>query len=297
VVDGYALMDFGTEREVSQQQREEALRHFYGYKTSFLDRAEAEQDPEAVRLAWEVVRQNNAFIHWVLKRDTGHTETILYDYDDAASYLIEALYDAAWNHEPSLGKFATYAAVCLRHKLTQFKTIMRIQRSPFSAPAHMGAEASKLWDEIKRAIEEERLSPHAYHRLGDRLAAYERHAAVMTGAYTYVKKLKVRDEDGFFLEERSPMELVVDEDSDPQEMSFVTQNERARRLASAMEGLSPREAKIVRLRFGLEGGRSQTLAEVAMAFGVTRERIRQIEMKALRKLRHPSRTTILKDLL
>jgi len=285
-------------QDVSQQQREEGLQHFYGYKTSFLDRAEAEQDPEAVRLAWEVVSQNNALIHWVLNRDVGHTETVLYDYDDAASYLIEALYDAAWNHEPSLGTFATYAIACLRYQLIRFKTITRIQRSPFSAPLQMGAEASKLWDEIKRAIEEERLSPHAYHRLGDRFAAYERHAAVMTGAYTYVKKLKVRDEDGFFLEERSPMELVIDEDSDPQEMSFVTQKERARCLASAMEGLSPREAEVLRLRYGLgEGNERKTLEQVGVVMGVTPERIRQIEAKALRKLRHPSRAASLRGLL
>ena len=57
-----------------------------------------------------------------------------------------------------------------------------------------------------------------------------------------------------------------------------------------MNTLTPREAKVLKLRFGLEDGRSRTLEEVGKEFMVTRERIRQIEAKALRKLRHPSRS-------
>ena len=59
--------------------------------------------------------------------------------------------------------------------------------------------------------------------------------------------------------------------------------------------LLPREQRILQLRFGLEDGRSRTLEEVGNVFGVTRERIRQIEAKAIRKLRHPSRSRILRD--
>ena len=62
-----------------------------------------------------------------------------------------------------------------------------------------------------------------------------------------------------------------------------------------MNTLTPREAKVLKLRFGLEDGRSRTLEEVGKEFMVTRERIRQIEAKALRKLRHPSRSKKLKD--
>ena len=68
-------------------------------------------------------------------------------------------------------------------------------------------------------------------------------------------------------------------------------------LATALESLTERERQVVRLRFGLEDGRARTLEEVGKEFNVTRERIRQIEAKALRKLRHPTRSKRLKDFL
>jgi len=64
-----------------------------------------------------------------------------------------------------------------------------------------------------------------------------------------------------------------------------------------LDSLTPRERRVLQLRFGLEDGRSRTLEEVGRDFNVTRERIRQIEAKALRKLRHPSRSRKLKDYL
>jgi len=68
-------------------------------------------------------------------------------------------------------------------------------------------------------------------------------------------------------------------------------------LNEVLDTLTEREAKVLRLRFGLIDGRSRTLEEVGKEFDVTRERIRQIEAKALRKLRHPSRSRKVKDFL
>ncbi|MBQ8410927.1 MAG: sigma-70 family RNA polymerase sigma factor, partial [Ruminiclostridium sp.] len=68
-------------------------------------------------------------------------------------------------------------------------------------------------------------------------------------------------------------------------------------LDEVLNTLTEREGKVLRLRFGLEDGRQRTLEEVGKEFNVTRERIRQIEAKALRKLRHPSRSKKLKDFL
>lgn len=71
----------------------------------------------------------------------------------------------------------------------------------------------------------------------------------------------------------------------------------AKQITEVLETLAPRERKVLRLRFGFEDGRSHTLGEVGRDFGVTRERIRQIEGKALRKLRHPSRSRKLRGYL
>ena len=68
-------------------------------------------------------------------------------------------------------------------------------------------------------------------------------------------------------------------------------------LVEVLSTLTPREEKVLKLRFGIEDGRTRTLEEVGKEFNVTRERIRQIEAKALRKLRHPSRSKKLKDFL
>ncbi len=68
-------------------------------------------------------------------------------------------------------------------------------------------------------------------------------------------------------------------------------------IDDVLSSLTPREQRVIALRFGLEDGRSRTLGEVGQEFGVTRERIRQIEAKALRRLRHPSRSRKLKEYL
>ena len=91
-------------------------------------------------------------------------------------------------------------------------------------------------------------------------------------------------------------DFIPDEDaSEPSEVaSFSLLREQ---LEEVLGTLTEREQKVLRLRFGLDDGRARTLEEVGKEFNVTRERIRQIEAKALRKLRHPSRSRKLKDYL
>ena len=91
-------------------------------------------------------------------------------------------------------------------------------------------------------------------------------------------------------------DFIQDDDAPPpaEAASFTLMKEQ---LMSVLDTLTPREKKVLSLRFGLEDGRQRTLEEVGQEFNVTRERIRQIEAKALRKLRHPSRSKKLKDYL
>ena len=98
-------------------------------------------------------------------------------------------------------------------------------------------------------------------------------------------------------EEDSELGSFIEDDSTPTPTECVYDNLLREKIEDVLGTLSPREARILRLRFGLHNGRSYTLEEVGQKFGLTRERIRQIEGKALRRLRHPRRSRQLRDYL
>jgi RNA polymerase primary sigma factor len=96
-------------------------------------------------------------------------------------------------------------------------------------------------------------------------------------------------------EEDSEFGMFVEDEVTPTPFQTTQDNMLRERVDQVLSTLSPREARIIRLRFGLDNDRPYTLEEVGQKFGLTRERIRQIEGKALRRLRHPCRSRLLKD--
>jgi RNA polymerase primary sigma factor len=98
-------------------------------------------------------------------------------------------------------------------------------------------------------------------------------------------------------EEDSELGMFVEDEDTPSPTEVTYQSMLRDKINEVLNTLSPREARIIRLRFGLENGRVYTLEEVGKKFGLTRERIRQIEGKALRQLRHPHKARQLKDYL
>ncbi len=98
-------------------------------------------------------------------------------------------------------------------------------------------------------------------------------------------------------EEDNELGAFIEDDSTPTPPQSAYQKMLAEKIEEVLSTLNPREARILRLRFGLGGGRSHTLEEVGQKFGLTRERIRQIEGKALRRLRHPRRSRQLRQYL
>ena len=96
-------------------------------------------------------------------------------------------------------------------------------------------------------------------------------------------------------EEDSEFGMFVEDEFTPTPSQTTQENMLRERVEQVLSTLSPREARIIRLRFGLDNDRPYTLEEVGQKFGLTRERIRQIEGKALRRLRHPCRSRLLKD--
>ena len=98
-------------------------------------------------------------------------------------------------------------------------------------------------------------------------------------------------------EEDSHLGDFIPDDDSPAPADAASYTLLREQLNEVLNTLTPREAQVLRLRFGLEDGKTRTLEEVGRVFNITRERIRQIEAKALRKLRHPSRSKRLKDYL
>ena len=98
-------------------------------------------------------------------------------------------------------------------------------------------------------------------------------------------------------EDESNLGNFIPDDDAPSPSEQAADTLLREHIEEVMQTLTPREAKVLKLRFGLEDGRMRTLEEVGKEFDVTRERIRQIEAKALRKLRHPSRSKKLKDFM
>jgi len=275
----------GSKMDATEEKRNRTMEDFNSIRETFSDKTEAQKDQACNQLAWQVVTENLQLVHWVLQRDSSHTETILRDYDGAVSYLTEALYNATWNHKPQLGAFSTYATACLRYALIAFKTTMRIQESPFSVPI-TPPNIERIIEDMKRAIQTERFThTEAESRAIERFNAAERSIAARTGQYHRVYGYPTRDEDGFFDGELLPSEYIAD----PTDMAETIVNTHGRNdtIAIALGTLGERECYVIQLRFGLLDGTDHTLQDIAEKFGVTRERIRQIEARAMRKLRSP----------
>lgn len=186
-------------------------------------------------------------------------------------------------------KFSTYATWWIRQAITR---AIADQARTIRIPVHMVETINKLV-RIQRQLLQELGTDPTPEQIG----------AVMDLAPDRVREIQKIAQEPVSLEtpigeeEDSHLgDFIEDEDAPaPDEAaSYILLKEQ---LEEVLETLTPREAKVLRLRFGLDDGRSRTLEEVGQEFGVTRERIRQIEAKALRKLRHPSRSRKLKDYL
>ena len=186
-------------------------------------------------------------------------------------------------------RFSTYATWWIRQAITR---AIADQARTIRIPVHMVETINKLVRVSRQLLQELGTDPTP-----------EQIGAVMDLAPDRVREIQKVAQEPVSLEtpigeeEDSHLgDFIEDEDAPaPDEAaSYILLKEQ---LEEVLETLTPREAKVLRLRFGLDDGRSRTLEEVGQEFGVTRERIRQIEAKALRKLRHPSRSRKLKDYL
>ena len=184
-------------------------------------------------------------------------------------------------------KFSTYATWWIRQAITR---AIADQARTIRIPVHMVETINKLI----------RTSRHLLQQLG-REPTPEEIAVEMEIPVEKVTEIQKIAQDPVSLEtpigeeDDSHLGDFIQDDDSPAPQDAAAYTLLREQLEEVMKTLTPREAKVLKLRFGLEDGKSRTLEEVGKEFNVTRERIRQIEAKALRKLRHPSRSKKLKD--
>ena len=184
-------------------------------------------------------------------------------------------------------KFSTYATWWIRQAITR---AIADQARTIRIPVHMVETINKLI----------RTSRHLLQQLG-REPTPEEIAEEMEIPVEKVMEIQKIAQDPVSLEtpigeeDDSHLGDFIQDDDSPAPHDSAAYTLLKEQLEEVMNTLTPREAKVLKLRFGLEDGKSRTLEEVGKEFNVTRERIRQIEAKALRKLRHPSRSKKLRD--
>ena len=186
-------------------------------------------------------------------------------------------------------KFSTYATWWIRQAITR---AIADQARTIRIPVHMVETINKLVRISRQLLQELGRDPHPEEVAREMGISVARVHEIMKIAQEPVSlETPIGEEEdshlGDFIEDEAAL--------DPADAASVMLLKE--QITEVLQTLAPREAEVLRLRFGLEDGRSRTLEEVGQSFGVTRERIRQIEAKALRKLRHPSRSKVLRDFL
>ena len=186
-------------------------------------------------------------------------------------------------------KFSTYATWWIRQAITR---AIADQARTIRIPVHMVETINKLIKVSRQLLQEFGRDPQP-----------EEIAEVMGISVEKVREIMKIAQEPVSLEtpigeeEDSHLGDFIPDDDAPAPSEAAAFTMLKEQLTEVLDTLTPREEKVLRLRFGLDDGRARTLEEVGKEFEVTRERIRQIEAKALRKLRHPSRSKKLKDYL
>ena len=186
-------------------------------------------------------------------------------------------------------KFSTYATWWIRQAITR---AIADQARTIRIPVHMVETINKV-----KKVSNQLLHKNGHEPTADEIAKELDMPVDKVREIMRVAQEPVSLETPIGEEEDSHLGDFIPDDDAPAPAEAASHTLLKEQLSDVLQTLTPREEKVLRLRFGLEDGRSRTLEEVGKEFNVTRERIRQIEAKALRKLRHPSRSKKLKDFL
>lgn len=186
-------------------------------------------------------------------------------------------------------KFSTYATWWIRQAITR---AIADQARTIRIPVHMVETINKLIRVSRQLLQELGREPHPEEIAKEMNMSVDKVREIMK-----ISQEPVSLETPIGEEEDSHLGDFIPDDDAPAPAEAAAFTLLKEQLIDVLDTLTAREEKVLRLRFGLDDGRARTLEEVGKEFNVTRERIRQIEAKALRKLRHPSRSKKLKDYL
>lgn len=186
-------------------------------------------------------------------------------------------------------KFSTYATWWIRQALTR---AIADQARTIRIPVHMVETINRLLKTSRRLAQEYGREPTSIEIAKEMEISPEKVREIVK-----VSQLPISLESPIGEEEDSPLGNSIEDRNALPPVDAASKQLLKEQIEDVLYTLTPREQRVLQLRFGLEDGRSRTLEEVGKEFSVTRERIRQIEAKALRKLRHPSRSRKLKDYL